>query len=212
MICPICGKPRNLMVGVFAGASHTECVKAEAERQRSETEQRRSEALAREKAEEDRRREQHEKLMRQITMGVFKSLNHEAEIMLDEGETCCVIIKGCWNTLFYPRAAGRVAPRQADRVTTLTGIRVDGLKKIDWGTLYVTHKRICFVGQGGAKTLALKKLLQCETRNDVLHITAEGRASSSYFIIESQEALELTSASILKLAALAKAGEKPLTE
>jgi hypothetical protein len=162
------------------------------------------EALARQKEAADRRREQHETLMAQIAKGVFKNLNKEVELMLDEGETCCVIIKGCWSTLFYPRAAGRVAPGQA--------VRVDGLKKSDWGSLHVTNKRVCFVGRGGAKTFAIKKLVQCETHNDVLHVTAEGRASSSYFIIECQEALEMTAASIRKLAALAKAGEKPLIE
>jgi hypothetical protein len=197
MICPICGKSRNAIAGVFAGPRHPECVKAEAQRLRSE-------AVAREKAETDRRREQHEKLVAQIAMGVFKSLNHEAEIMLDEGETCCAIVKGCWSTLFYPRAAGRALPGQA--------VRVDGLKKSDWGTLHVTNKRVCFVGRGGAKALPIKKLIQCETHNDVLHVTAEGRASSSYFIIESQEALEMLATSIRKLAALAKAGEKPTIE
>jgi hypothetical protein len=164
----------------------------------------RAEAAAREKAEAGRRREEHEKLMAQIARGVFKNLNHEAEIMLDEGETCCGIVKGCWSTLFYPRAAGRAAPGQA--------VRVDGLKKSDWGTLHVTNKRICFVGRGGAKALAIKKLLQCETHNDVLHVTAEGRAFSLYFIIDSQEALELMAASIRKLAALAKTKEEPLIE
>lgn len=197
MLCPICGKHRNLIAGLLAGAAHPECVEAQAQRHRTE-------AVAREKAEADRQREQYRKLMAQISGGVFKNLNQGAEIMLQQGETCCVVIKGCWGTLFYPRAAGRVAPGQP--------VRVDGLKKTDFGTLYITDKRICFVGQGGAKVLPIKKLLMCETYKDVLHLTPVGRTSSFYFIIESQHALELAGASIHKLAALTREGKKPTIE
>jgi hypothetical protein len=142
--------------------------------------------------------------MARIALGVFKNLNQEAEMMLDEGEACCAMVRGCWGAVFYPRAAGRVAPGQA--------VRVDGLKKTDWGTLHVTNKRVCFVGRGGAKALPMKKLIQCETHGDVLHVAAEGRASSSYFIVDSQEALDFVAAAIRKLAALAKANKEPVVE
>ena len=197
MLCPICGKPRNLVASLFAGATHPQCAKAQEQRLRAE-------AAARQRAEAERQREQYQQLAAQISAGVFKNLNREAEIFVEQGETCLAVIKGCWCTLFYARAAGRVAPGQA--------IRVDGLKKSDFGALYVTDKRICFVGKGGAKVLPIKKLLMCETYNDVLHLTPAGRASSSYFIMESKEALELTAACIRKLMALARDGKKPIIE
>jgi hypothetical protein len=77
---------------------------------------------------------------------------------------------------------------------------VDGLKKVDFGSLHVTDSRICFIGKGGAKTIQLKKLLKCDAHGDTLQIVSDGRASSAYFIIESPEALELAHAAILKLA------------
>ena len=208
MFCPICGKHRNPVAGILAGRAHPECLRAQAsERKRVEESDRRDiyGRLVRVVAAVcARKREDRNRIIRKIESGTFKNLTSQAKMILNEGEICCVIIKVCWSTLFYPRAAGRVMPGQT--------IRFDGLKEKDLGTLYITNKRVCFIGKGGAKALSLKKLLQCETRGDVLHLTAEGRASSSYFIIESPQALELTGVAIRKLAAMAKAGQKLIIE
>jgi len=195
MFCEICGRPRSFLASFFGGRAHPACIEAQKKRQREEIE-----------AQTKRQREEnaaHQKTMlEQIETGTFKALNEHSEMMLDEGETLCMLIKGCWSTFFYPRAAGRIKPGQA--------VRVDGLKKVDFGSLHVTDRRICFIGKGGAKAIPLKKLLQCQVGTDTLHITVEGRASSTYFIIESTAAAELAHASILKLSKLLKAGNRPV--
>ncbi|MGA3164712.1 MAG: hypothetical protein ABSF14_01195 [Terriglobia bacterium] len=195
MFCEICGRPRSFLASFFGGRAHPACIEAQEKRQREEAE-----------AQRKRQREEeaalHKTILEQIEKGVFRGLNEHSEVMLDEGEILCMLIKGCWSTFFYPRAAGRIKPGQV--------VRVDGLKKVDFGSLHVTDKRICFIGKGGAKTIPLKKLLQCQVGTDTLHVTAEGRSSSTYFIIESPAALELARASILKLTELAKTGNKPV--
>ena len=191
--CQFCGQQLGRWRSIFGPYYHDEC------RKRAERDQ-----AARKEKEVEQQSALYRKRLQMIEAGEFVNLNPSAEIMLDEGEVCCVLIKGCWSTLFYPRLAGRVMPGHV--------VRVDGLKKNDLGTLHVTNKRVCFIGKGGAKALPLKKLLQCETCGDVLHLTAEGRASSSYFVIESPQALELTGVAIRKLAAMAKAGQKLIIE
>ncbi len=221
MACSFCGKPRNIIASIFGGQDHPACVKAHIEKLRAEEAARmakeeaeadaliekrkaaeavrkakeRAEADAQKlKAEEDAAR--HQTMKEQIARGEFKSLNDQSEMLIDDGETLCMLIKGCWSTLFYARAAGRIMPGQE--------VKVDELKKVDFGSLHVTDKRICFIGKGGGKTFQLKKLLQCETHGDTLHIVADGKASSAYFIIEPPAALELAQAAILKLAERAK--------
>jgi len=195
MFCEICGKRLGLFSSLLGNRSHSGC------RQQQEV-KRKAEVQAQLRKQEAEAEAFRVAALAQIREGRFKSLNGSSEMILDPGETLCVLIKGCWGTLFYPRAAGRVAPGQA--------IRVDGLKKVDFGSLHITDRRICFIGKGGAKTVALRKLLQCRAIGDTLHITGEGRSSSTYFILESAAALELARAAIEKLVALVKAGERPI--
>ena len=140
-------------------------------------------------------------MLEQIGEGKFKDLSRQAEMILDEGESCCVVVKGCWNALYYASAAGRVMPGQI--------IRSDGLRKKDCGTLHITDKRVCFVGRAGAITVQLRKLLRCDVTGDAIHFIREGRRSAAHFIVESQDAIEVLRAATLKLAEMAKAGVKP---
>jgi hypothetical protein len=187
VFCGICGKPVGFLASIVGGKEHPACVLAQAE--------------ARLRVEAQEKRELHQRILSQIRAGTFLDLSAHSEMMLDPGEACCLVIKGVWSTMFYPRAAGRIKPGQT--------IRVDGLKKSDFGTLHATNKRVCFVGKGGAKVMALKKILQCESHADVLHLTAEGRSSSTYFILEDDSALELAREAILKLTSLSKTGVEP---
>jgi hypothetical protein len=195
MFCPFCGRPRSFLARFFGGYAHPACINAQNMKEREESDARQ----LKEREESDAR---HRTMLEQIEKGTFKSLNEHSELMLDEAENLCMLIKGCWSTFFYPRAAGRIKPGQV--------VRVDGLKKVDFGSLHITDKRICFIGKGGAKAIPLKKLLQCQAGTDTLHVTAEGRSSSTYFIIESPAALKLAHASILKLAEFAKTGNRPI--
>lgn len=196
MACSICGKPRNILASIFGGHDHPACVNTRIEKLKAEEAARkaveRAEAAAQELKARQESAARHQAVMEHIARGEFKPLNEISEMLLDDGETLCLLIKGCWSTFFYARAAGRITPGQA--------VRFDGLKKVDFGTLHVTDRRICFIGKGGGKSFQLKRLLQCETRGDTLHIVLDGRASSAYFIIESPDALEVTHAGILKLA------------
>ncbi|MGA3327508.1 MAG: hypothetical protein ABSF45_23850 [Terriglobia bacterium] len=197
MSCSICGKPRGFFAGLFGAADHPACIEARDRKLREE-------ARAKERQKQEEAAAHLRLLMERTEKGIFASLNGQSEMLLDRGETLCAMFKGCWSTLFYPRAVGRAAPGQA--------VRVDGLKKSDYGTLHITDKRVCFIVKGGAKAIPLKKLLQCEARGDTLHLTAQGRASSSYFIIESPPALELAHAAIMKLRDLAKSGKWPVID
>ncbi len=221
MACSFCGKPRNIIASIFGGQDHPACVNAHIEKLRVEEaarmakeeaevdaliEKRKAEEAvrkAKERAEADAQKRKaledaarHQAMKEQIARGEFKSLNDQSEMLIDDGETLCMLIKGCWSTLFYARAAGRIMPGQA--------VRVDGIEKVDFGSLHITDRRVCFIGKGGGKTFRLKKLLQCETHGDTLHIVADGKGSSAYFIIEPPAALELAQAAILKLAERAK--------
>ena len=214
MLCSVCGKPLGILRSILGARDHPECVDAHNEqlkreeaarneREREEAEarqikerQEKAEAEAREIKERQEKAAHHQVMMDQIARGEFKALNEYSEMMLGEDEKLCVLLKGCWSTFFYPRAAGRILPGQA--------VRVDGLKKVDFGSLHITDRRVCFVGKGGAKILPLKKLLQCEGRGDALHLTVEGTTSSSYFIIDSPEALDIARAAILKLAQMGR--------
>jgi len=226
MACSLCGKPRNIIASIFGGQDHPACVNAHIEKLKAEEaarmakeeeevdaliEKRKAEEAlrkAKERAEADAQKLKaqedaalHQAMKEQIARGVFESLNDQSEMLIDDGETLCMLFKGCWSTHFSARAAGRITPGQA--------VGVDGLKKVDFGSLHVTDRRVCFIGKDGGKTFQLKKLLQCETHGDTLHIVADGKASSAYFIIEPPAALELAQAAILKLAERAKRKTTP---
>jgi hypothetical protein len=65
------------------------------------------------------------------------------------------------------------------------------------------------LGASGAKSIPLRKVIQCEVEGDVLHVSVEGRVSASYFIIENRQALQVTAAAIRKLASMAKSKQSP---
>ncbi|MGA2985673.1 MAG: hypothetical protein ABSG32_17825 [Terriglobia bacterium] len=169
MNCRICSNPLSLIDRLAGRQEHSGCAREQqvAEAKAVQVRERKAEEEYREtqRLVEEKKLKDEEALDRlrneRMGKGIFKSLNTDAQMILDPGEQCCVLVKGCWSTLFYPRAAGRILPGQA--------VRVDGLKKIDFGVLHITDKRICFVGKGGAKTVAWKKILQCESHSDVLH-------------------------------------------
>jgi hypothetical protein len=169
MNCRICSNPLSLIDRLAGRQEHSGCAREQqvAEAKAVQVRERKAEEEYREtqRLVEEKKLKDEEALDRlrneRMGKGIFKSLNTDAQMILDPGEQCCVLVKGCWSTLFYPRAAGRILPGQA--------VRVDGLKKIDFGVLHITDKRICIVGKGGAKTVAWKKILQCESHSDVLH-------------------------------------------
>lgn len=177
--CPICGKPRGFFAVLFEGARHPACI-----RQREEEKKRAFEAM---KA--------------QIEKGEFKNLNDQADVLLDPKETCLVIIRGCSRALFYPVLVGKLVHHPLS-----TESRSDGLERKDSGTLYVTDRRILFVGQGGSNVIALKKVLQCSVNRDALSIAIEGRSAASYFILEAGPTIEIAEKTIMKLASLIRSG------
>jgi hypothetical protein len=198
MYCPICGKRRNLLASLLG--THRKCARIQAEEER-----RRREEIARAEAEAAAKARQG--MLQQINRGEFKNLNSQAEMLLNPGETCCMVVKGTSRADFYPRIAGR--PARAIRGALASDLRVDGLVRKDIGTLHVTTERVCFVGRGGARTMPLKKVVQCELEGDAIHLSVEGRAAASYFILEYGATVELAAAAIRKLASMARSNEKP---
>ena len=175
--------------------AHKDCLRGLAEAK--EAQERREAQAKRQREELDR-----QQLRQHVERGEFRSLNDQAEMILDERETCCIIVRGCFRANFYPRMAGQRG--RPVRGSTLGEWRVDGLVRRDRGTLHVTDRRLCFLGLGGATSIPIKKVVQCQAMNDALKILAEGRQSASYFILEPGPALEVFASAIAKLAELAR--------
>jgi hypothetical protein len=189
-----------LWASLFGKPAHPEC-----ERLRAEEERKKRDEAQMQEAEAKRK-------VLQITLqhferGEFISLNDQAKMLLDPGEICCVMVTGALRADFYRELVGL---RAGTLRAGLTGKpRVDGLTPKDAGTLHVTTHRVCFLGASGAKSIPLRKVIQCEVEGDVLHVSVEGRVSASYFIIENRQALQVTAAAIRKLASMAKSKQSP---
>jgi hypothetical protein len=146
------------------------------------------------------------RLMQMIAEGTVPALDAQCDIILAQGENCYGIVKGCWLAYFYPGLVGR-----AGRVlqgAEWVPVRPDALIKKHLGTLYVTNRRICFVGPARTAELPLGKVIQCSAQGDALHISSKGRVTNLHFILEPGPTVALTEALISKLSSDAQRGRR----
>ncbi|MGH7171017.1 MAG: hypothetical protein ACRELG_12125 [Gemmataceae bacterium] len=139
-----------------------------------------------------------ESVMQMIRNGTLPAIDAQCDMILGPGESCYWIIEGCWNAWFYPGLVGRAG--LVLQGTEWVSVRPDALVKKHLGTLYVTNRRICFVGTGRTAELPLKKVIQCTAQGDAVHISSKGRVTNLHFILEPGPAVALAQAVISKLA------------
>jgi hypothetical protein len=120
--------------------------------------------------EAEAKRKAHEITLQQFERGEFTRCNHQAKMLLDPGETCCVMVMAMRADL-YPGLVGLRG--ETFRAGLTAKLRPDGLIPKDAGTLHVTTQRVCFLRASGAKSIRLKKLIQCQVEGDALHIGVE---------------------------------------
>lgn len=157
-------------------------------------------------ANDPRSEDNFQRLMQMIAEGRLPTLDTQCDIVLAPGENCYGIIKGCWLAYFYAGLVGR-----AGRVlqgTEWVPVRPDALIKKHLGTLYVTSRRVCFVGPARTAELPLGKVIQCSVQDDAIHISSKGRLTNIHFILEPGPTVALTQALISKLASDAQRGRR----
>lgn len=137
-------------------------------------------------------------VFRQIDRGEFKSFDDDAEILLEHDEHCLAVVKGCALVEAPPEAAGDDSKATAE-----------GLGKKEVGSLFVTDRRISFMGTFDARTILLSTIVDIRYSNDILTVVAGEGQSASHFSMASPRRLEITAAVIKKLAELFNTNQRP---
>ena len=146
-------------------------------------------------------------VLRQIDRGEFRSFDDDAEILLENDEHCLAVAKGC------ALADPQTEPAEVGKGNGTPGpgseARQDGLVTRDVGSLFVTNRRMAFMGTFDARTIPLGAIVDIRHTHDTLMIVAGERQAASYFIMTSPRRLEITAAVIKKLAELLNTNQKP---
>ncbi len=145
-------------------------------------------------------------VFRQIDRGEFKSFDDDAEILLEHDEHCLAVVKGCAMVEAPPEAVedARGAPGHDSKDTA------KGLVKKEVGSLFVTDRRISFMGTFNARTILLSTIVDIRYSNDILTIVAGVGQSASHFSMASPRRLQITAAVIKKLAELFNTNQRPI--
>ena len=145
-------------------------------------------------------------VFRGIDRGEFKSFDDDAEILLEHDEHCLAVVKGCAMVGFAPEAEdARGAAAGHDSKAT-----AEGLVKKEVGSLFVTDRRVSFMGTFDARTILLSTIVDIRCSNDILTIVAGERQSASHFSMASPRRLQITAAVIKKLAELFNTNQRPI--
>ena len=144
---------------------------------------------------------------RQIDRGEFKSFDDDAEILLEHDEHCLAVVKGCAMLEVSLEGAEDARGPAAGHNSKATA---EGLVKKEVGSLFVTDRRIAFMGRFNATTILLSKIVDIRYSNDVLTIVAGEGQSASHFGMASPRRLQITAAVIKKLAELFNTNQRPI--
>ena len=126
-----------------------------------------------------------------VERGEFKSFDNQAMILLERGENCLALVKGC-EIADAGRAQGGVAvaiveasdtddihdredATDTDEAYMDEGDMEEVLARVpvrETGCLHVTTRRICFVGKFDSKSIPLSEVLEVQYANDTLKIIA----------------------------------------
>ncbi len=102
-----------------------------------------------------------------------------APVALQDGEVCHLACRSFWHELRnYTARTDRPGPAPSIKVPRGLAYRVDGampkritrdgLAPVDWGSLYVTSRRLIFVGQKTRETIRFNELLGLEVFADAI--------------------------------------------
>jgi hypothetical protein len=183
--------------------THPECERAREAEQQAEQRRRQREAEAehlRQEKEKEQQREQFFKhAMDLIERGEFRELPVPTEVVLQPEEKCYGQVRGCCRAQLYPTMVGRRA-----RPIGSSEVRHDGIVRKERGDLFVTQRRVFFVGPVASFEISLKRVLECSVAGDVLYIAVSGRSSGVRFIVPDAQYIQLVAALIRKLALLSR--------
>ena len=163
-----------------------------------------------------------------VERGEFKSFDSQAMILLERGENCLALVKGC-EIADAGRAQGGVAVAIAEARDTDDNYGGEDATDTDeeyideaemeevlarvpvreTGCLHVTTRRICFVGKFDSKTIPLSEVVEVHYANDTLKIIAGDSRSATYSNLGSPRGLEIAAAVIRKLTQLAHSKRRP---
>lgn len=142
-----------------------------------------------------------------INKGEFKAFDNQAEILLENDEHCLAVVKGCDMAGPHPHLEDDEA--LAEAVGSAPGARTDGLVKKDRGSLFVTDRRVSFLGIINSRTIPLQGVVEVNYSDDALMIVEEGGRAPYYFILNPARRVEIAAAVIRKLSELAQRHEHP---
>lgn len=194
--CSICRKRLSVVDALLSRKVHPKCLR---ERNLAEAEAARRRREAEAKAAFEAAERKHRAEMEDAEAGRFPRV--ETDIVMEADEQCHYSKPRTLAT-FHERLFGKTV-RKIGAVER----RDDGLVPRDQGRLYVTNRRVCFVGKAKSLSLQLKKVLRCEQEGDDLDamlINMEGRAQPTHFIFEDDWDVEVIQAAIHRLAFDAK--------
>ena len=135
----------------------------------------------------------------------------EADIMLKRGEVChyeteASLVEEKSVTRYVGGSQGvsiRIAKGVYYRVGGFKGMRLtDTVKEVtDRGTLYVTNKRVVFVGAKKNVTYQIGKLVGIKKWPDAIQFQVEKEARPRYFVIKDPDAVDATGLIVSQVAA-----------
>jgi hypothetical protein len=141
-------------------------------------------------------------LLRQIDRGEFRCFDDDAQILLDYDEHCLATVKGCRLADLPPDHKDVAA------VSDRSEAGANGRADKGSGALFITDRRIAYMGRFEARTIPLAGVVEVQHSTDTLILVA-GADRTFFFVITPPRRLEVTAAVIRKLAALAQAHQKP---
>ncbi|HLW78421.1 MAG TPA: hypothetical protein VKU44_02380 [Terriglobia bacterium] len=142
-----------------------------------------------------------------INQGQFQSFDNKAEILLEHDEHCLAVVKGCDLAGPHPHLADNEALVEA--ASACGAAREDGLVKQDTGSLFVTDRRVSFLGVFKSTTIPLEGVIEVNHSDDALMIVEDGGRAPSYFILNPARRVEITALAIRKLTDLVHRHERP---
>ena len=142
-----------------------------------------------------------------MNKGEFQVFDNHAEILLEHDEHCLAVVKGCDLASPNPHLEDNEALVEAASGTP--GGRPDGLVKKDIGSLFVTDRRVSFLGVINSRTIQLEDVVEVNYSDDALMIVQEGGRAPYYFILNPARRVEIAAAVIRKLSDLAQRNERP---
>lgn len=139
----------------------------------------------------------------EVNRGEFRSFDNDAQV-LEHEEHCLAVVKRCRLVEFPVDPADYRSTPASERAR----VRPDGLVEKDLGCLFITNRRVSFMGLSESRTIPLNDVLEILRSADTLTITTD--TNRVVFVLDSPGRLDAAAAVINKLAELLQNNQEPL--